>query len=105
MRTQTWFALKGIAVILALVGFGFGIVMANEAPPGFDVTQRIADHDAVAGASGGEVAEGLLEQPGQRLAAIALPLIVGTDVNGVQMSSTFCQLRMQLNMYLLQILR
>ena len=50
---------------------------------GIDVGEGVADDDAIGAGGPGEVAEGLLEEAGLRLAAIALILVVWAVVEGV----------------------
>ena len=45
----------------------------------FNVDERVADHDAGCGGDGGELGYGLIEEAGERLAAVALAVIVRAD--------------------------
>jgi len=60
-----------------------------------DIGERIADHDACCGGNLRKLSHGLLEEAWQRLAAVALPLVVGAEVETVHMSAVMCQQLLQ----------
>ena len=55
----------------------------------------IAHHHAIHGVRAWEVAEGLLEQSGKWFATIALPCIVGTIIDGIQMRAALAKSLLQ----------
>src|ERR1035438_5558766 len=61
----------------------------------FDVGVGVADHDAGGCFDGGEVGEGLVEEAGQRLAAVALLLVVRAKVEAVDVSAVGLQQALQ----------
>ena len=54
-----------------------------EATSELDVGEGVADHEACGGVNFGEVGAGLTEEAGERLAAVALELVVGAEVEGI----------------------
>jgi len=68
-----------------------------------NIGERIAHHHAIAGIGAREVAEGLLKQPRQGLAAIALSVVVRAIVDGIEMSTVRCEMLLQPVMHDVQI--
>jgi len=60
-----------------------------------DVGERVADHEASVGGDLGEVGAGLMEEAGERLAAVALLRVVRAEVEGVDMRAVRLQLALE----------
>ena len=69
--------------------------MHAEAAAELNVGERIADHGAGLGGDVREIGLSLLEQARQRLAAVALAVVVRAEVEGVQMRSGLLQQGLQ----------
>ena len=60
-----------------------------------DVGPGVADHDAGCGRDVGELANGLLEKAGHRLAAVALVFVVRAEVEGVDVGAVTAQFSLE----------
>jgi hypothetical protein len=100
--------LRQLSRLPMFLRWSYGVSMNEHGPhtnvaPGFHVAQRIANHNAVTGVRGGKIAKSLLEQAGLRLAAVTFAVIVGANINGVEMAAMSGEALLKLVVYSRQL--